>query len=250
MSDEEREVYEIIANMPIDTSRLEVLNDITFEAQLIMRSKFVRKIILSYEDFLNLHELGKDKEILLTTTLDGKRFLIYIDHGKIVSTAMADPRTGSRIVGLKPLATLILASKIKPISFKLFEVQKAEEIDKTRETPTPRRITLIERKPTTKPVKKKEEKPAILKFSEKLKEFMEKVEKEINEVAPFYGCKPVDLKIELRKGVINIKLKVTKKGLFSKCKVDKLKEVLTGDVDLYLSMLDLNIPFSLEIVEV
>ncbi len=255
-SDEEREVYEIIASMPIDTKRIDVLKDITFEAQLLMRSKFVRKITISYEDFKKIYELGKDKEILLTTNLEGKRFLIYIDHGRIVSTAVSDPKTSKRVVGLRPLATLILASRIKPLSFKLFEVQKEFREDVTRETP--RRIyaelrTKREEKTEKKPGEKarsEEGKPVILEFSKKLKEFLDRITSELQEVAPFYGCKTIDVKIELSRGVLALKVFVTKKGLFSRCKVDKLEDVLAGDVDLILSMLDLDIPYRIEVKEV
>ena len=167
---------------------------------------------------------------------------------------MIDTGSSTRIVGLKPLATLILASKIKPIQFKLFEIQREEEIDKTRETPRKRKLLKpVEMRRAEKTLAERrrvKEEPAILKFSEKLKEFIDKVRKDINEIAPFYGCKAVDLRIELSKGVINIRLRVSRKNIFSKCKVDKLREVLEGDVDLYLSMLDLNIPFALDIKEV
>ncbi len=255
--EDEKEVYEIIASLPIDTKRIDVLKDITFEAQLLMRSRFIRKVTISYDDFKKINELGVDKEILLTTNLEGKRFLIYIDHGKIVSTAVSDPKTSRRIVGLRPLATLILASKIKPLSFKLFEVQKEYREDVTREAPHRLYQRLkVEEKPARlqphemKAERGKEEKPpVILEFSKKLKEFIDRITGELQEVAPFYGCKLVDVKIELSRGVLGIKVYVTKKGLFSKCKVNKLEDVLAGDVDLILSMLDLDIPYKIMVKE-
>ncbi len=250
-NNEDREVYEIIASLPIDTQRIEVLKDITFEAQLLMKSKFIRKITLTYDDFKKLHELGKDKEVLLTTNLEGKRFVIYIDHGKIVSSAVSDPKTNKRIVGLRPLATLILASKIKPVTLKYFEVQKEFSEDKTRETPKRIYKELRVKQQVQVPTKKEEEKPpVILEFSKKIKEFMDRIRYELDEVAPYYGCRPVDVKIELSRGILTLKVYVTKKGIFSKCNVKKLEDILSGDTDLILSMLDLDIPYTIIVKEV
>ncbi|MCD6196471.1 MAG: hypothetical protein J7J82_06780 [Staphylothermus sp.] len=257
MTTEEKEIYELLALMPIDTKRMNILNDITYEAQLLMRSKFSRTISMRFDDLLKIHEYAKDKEALFTTEIDHKRFVIYIDKGKIVSSVMSDPEKGERIVGLKPLATLLMISKEKPLTFKIFEIQPiSEEIDKTIETPrkirrqgiekteVAERKTAIEKKATViRTIKKREEKPIILEFARKLKEFIDQVKEEINESAPLYGCKPVDTKVTISRGVITVRVIVKKKSLFSRCNHKKLKEVLNSNVGVIMSMLDLNLPY-------
>ena len=257
MTAEEKEIYELLASMPIDTKRMNILNDITYEAQLLMRSRFSKIINMRFDDLLKIHEYARDKEVLFTTEIDHKRFVIYVDNGKIVSSVMSDPEKGERIVGLKPLATLLMISKEKPLTFKIFEIQPiSEEIDKTMETPrkiyrqgvertgVAERKTAIEKKATViRTIKKREEKPIILEFARKLKEFIDQVKEEVNELAPLYGCKPVDTKVTISRGIITVRVIVKKKSLFSKCDHKKLKEVLNSNVGVIMSMLDLNLPY-------
>jgi hypothetical protein len=148
------------------------------------------------------------------------------------------------------MATLILASRVKPIVFKLFEVQKEFMEDKTRETPSKYYVALPSKEKEELVQRKKEEKPpVILEFTKKIRELVNRIKSELNEVAPFYGCKPLDVKVELSRGVLTLKVTVTKKGIFSKCKKDKLEDVLAGDTDLILSMLDLDLPYNVIVVE-
>ncbi len=259
---DEREIYEIIAGMPIETDKLNILSDITFEAQLLLRSKFIKKIKLSFEDFKNLPKLAKDKEVLLTTNLDGKRFIIYLDHGKIVSSAMVNTDNGTRQVGLKPLATLIAASKITPVVFKLYEVQPMVSEDRTREASIrPRTLEIgskrrarplkVKAKPEIKPVGKeeKEGEPIILEFTKRIKEFMDKMREDVADLAGYYGCKFVDLKIEISRGVLKVKIYVKKKGLFTKCRTEELKKAVENDADILLTMLDLDTPCEVHVIE-
>jgi len=259
---EEKEIYEIIASMPIETDKLNVLSDITFEAQLLLRSKFIKKIKLGFEDFKNLPKLAEDKEVLLTTNLDGKRFIIYLSHGKIVSSAMVDTSKGTRQVGLKPLATLIAASKISPITFKLYEVQPMVSEDRTREASIkPHVIEKAPRKhggpievkavPEVRPVRKeeKEGEPIILEFTKRIKEFMDKMREDVADLAGYYGCKFLDLKIEISRGVLKIKIYVKKKGLFTKCRTEDLKKAVENDADILLTMLDLDTPCEVYVIE-
>ncbi len=257
MTVEDKEIYELLASMPIDTKRMNILNDITYEAQLLMRSKFSRIMNMRFDDLLKIHEYAKDKEVLFTTEIDHKRFVIYVDKGKIVSSVMSEPEKGERIVGLKPLATLLMISKEKPITFKIFEIQPiSEEIDKTIETPkkiyrqgieksetAKRKVAIDKEAPVVKTIKKREEKPIILEFARKLKEFIDQVREEISELAPLYGCKHVDTKVSISKGIITVRVVVKKKSLFSKCDHKKLKEVLNSNVGVIMSMLDLNLPY-------
>ncbi|NPA97775.1 MAG: hypothetical protein GXO43_00190 [Crenarchaeota archaeon] len=250
--------------MPIETDKLNVLSDITFEAQLLLRSKFIKKIKLGFEDFKNLPKLAEDKEVLLTTTLDGKRFIIYLSHGKIVSSAMVDTSSGTRQVGLKPLATLIAASKISPITFKLYEVQPMVSEDRTREASI--RPSLLEKgsrkrsgpievkavpevRPVPIPKEEKEGQPIILEFTRRIKEFMDKMKEDVSDLAGYYGCKFLDLKIEISRGVLKIKIYVKKKGLFTKCRTEDLKKAVENDADILLTMLDLDTPCEVYVIE-
>ncbi len=259
---DEREIYEIIAGMPIETEKLNILSDITFEAQLLLRSKFIKKIKLNFEDFKNLPKLAENKEVLLTTNLDGKRFIVYLNHGKIVSSAMVDTSKGTRQVGLKPLATLIAASKITPVVFKLYEVQPMVSDDRTREASIrPRTLEIgskrrvkpvkVKAKPEIKPVRKeeKEGEPIILEFTKRIKEFMDKMKEDVTDLAGYYGCKFIDLKIEISRGVLKIKIYVKKKGLFTKCRAEDLKKAVENDADILLTMLDLDTPCEVYVIE-
>ncbi len=260
---DEREIYDIIAGMPIETEKLNILSDITFEAQLLLRSKFVKKIKLSFEDFKNLPKLAEDKEVLLTTTLDGKRFIVYLSHGKIVSSAMVDTRKGTRQVGLKPLATLIAASKIAPIVFKLYEIQPMVSEDRTREASIRPRSLEVGFKRRARPVRvmakpeirhggieeKESGEPIILEFTKRIKEFMEKMKEDVADLAGYYGCKFIDLKVEISRGILKIKIYVKKKGLFTKCRAEDLKKAVENDADILLTMLDLDTPCEVHVIE-
>ncbi len=253
MSEEEKEVYELIASMPIDLKRVNLLRDITFEAQLLMRSRFIKKIHISYNEFTSLPEISSDKEILLTAELDSKRFILYLANGKLVSIAMSDPDKGERVVGLKPLAMLIMASKLQPIVFKLFEIQPYVEEDRTQETPHEVKRELVEKKiPPTHIIERtraprEKGKPIVIKFAEKLADFYKKARKMVEDTAPTYGCQLVDLKIGVSRGVLNINVIVKKKGLFGKCRSEDLGKVLENDLGLLLAMVDLNLPIKVQV---
>jgi len=251
MIDEEAdEVYEIIASLPVEYSRANVLKDITFEAQLLIKSRFVKKIEMRYEDFKKIHEIDKDKDILLITEIEGKRYLIYIEKGKIVSCAMSDPVKGERIVGLKPLALLIAISRQQPVSFKVFEVQERNE-DRTLEASPIHRLleppNIEQAVVREKTVEKREEKPLIVEFTERLNEFRKKSINVIMDTAAHYGCRVIDVDFNVSKGYININLTVKKKGLFSKCNIDVLKNILERDLEIILLMHDINLPVRINI---
>lgn len=255
MSNSEETVYEIIASLPVDYNRVELLRDITFEAQLLIRSRFVRKITLKYDDFKKLHEYSNSKDVLLITEISGNRFIVYIERGVIVSTAMSNPTRGERIVGLKPLATLITISKQQPVIMKLFEILEKTE-DRTLETiskPQPLALDntiataqkqIVREEAVTKPV---EEKPLIVMFAERLREFKNRVEKILYEVTPMYGCKLVEYKISIARETIVLNIVLKKKSVITKCRVDELRSLLKNDLELILTMLDINLPLDLNI---
>lgn len=257
LSNNEEKVYEIIASLPIDYNRVDLLRDITYEAQLLIKSKFTKKITLNYSDFQKLHEYSSGKNVLLITEISGKRFVVYIEKGVVVSTAMIDPSKGDRIVGLKPLATLITISKQQPVVFKLFEIQDRIE-DKTLETPLkPTRLSENEIVVSTPRVATREEavtkqvgdKPLIVVFAERLKDFKQRAEKILYETLAVYGCRLVDYKISIAKETIKISIVLRRKSVLSKCRLEEAKSVLKTDLELILTMLDINLPLEISIVE-
>jgi len=68
--------------------------------------------------------------------------------------------------------------------------------------------------PEVRPVQKeeKEGEPIILEFTKRIKEFMDKMKEDVADLAGYYGCKFLDLKIEISRGVLKIKIYVKKKG--------------------------------------
>lgn len=245
LSSEESLAYEIIASLPIDYERVDLLKDITFEAQILIRSKFVKKIVLKHEDFKRLHEHSEGKDVLLTTELLGNRFIIYIEKGKIVSTAMSSLEGVERVVGLRPLATLISISRERPITFKLFEVREIEdyrareELARTSAESALAQALRAREDATAKPVE--EGRPPAVVFAEKLNEFRARAERMLIETVPAYGCKLMDYKMSVSKGVIAINLLVKRSSFISKCRVDKLKNLLKNDLELVLAMLDIDL---------
>ncbi|MEM4785955.1 MAG: hypothetical protein QXW87_03790 [Desulfurococcaceae archaeon] len=255
MSINDESVYEVIASLPIDYSRVEALRDITFEAQLLLKSKFVKKITCRFDDFKKLIDLIGNKNSLLITEISDNRFIIYIEKGLIVSTAMSNPVKGERIVGLKPLATLITISKEQPLVFKVFEIIEKKE-DITLETPVKQVTSLVENKisASVKPivreerfVKPVEEKPLIIVFAERIREFMNKAEKIIAELVSVHGCKLVDYKMSISRETITLNIILKKKSMWTKCRVDELKNSLKNDLELILTMLDINLPIDIRV---
>ncbi|MET1160293.1 MAG: hypothetical protein ABWW65_04975 [Thermoprotei archaeon] len=245
---EEREIYELIASLPVDLGRTSVLYDITFEAQLLIKSRFVKNIVLKYDDFKKISDLIRGKNLLLTTEINNKRFVIYVENGKIISSLLSDSDKGVRIAGLKPLATLIALSRNTPIKFRLFEIAPARE-----ETPQPPEEAVAHpseigaEESVAKPARAEEKPPAAV-FAEKLAIFKEKATKIIHDSAPAYGCSVIDLEFGVKNSEIYVKIVVRKKGLFSKCRVDKLEEILKNDLQLVATMHDLNLPIKLDII--
>ncbi|RLG81447.1 MAG: hypothetical protein DRO13_01140 [Thermoprotei archaeon] len=236
MSDsDEKELEELMASLPIDLDKADLLGDITFEAQLLIRSRFLGSITVRYEDFKRIHEYSDGKEVLLTAELEGKRFVVYMSNGVIVSVAMSDLEKGERIAGLKPLENLIKISREKPIQFKLFEVVPGEEEKKPPTTEAAVEEAVVE-----------EEREGV-ELEKKLEEFRNRVRKIIEDTAPAYGCQVVETRVNVAEDKVYVEVLVRKKGLFSRCKSGELKDLLESDLKLVAAMHDLYIPVSVEI---
>jgi len=250
---EDREVYELIASLPVDYSRVNALADITFEASILLRSKFVKKIDLKYEDFAKLPEISGGKNVLLVTEIGNKRFLVYIEKGTIVSSLVSDAVKGERYAGVKPLAMLIAIARNQPIKFKVFEVAEMTE-DKTLEAPQRalRRIPEDVRETATQQTAKTEtsaEKPAVVEFAKRFAEFREKIVKAARDLAPLYNCQVLDIEVSISKGYVNVVVRVKKRGLFGKCDENKLKSSLEKDIELLALMHDIGLPVKTEVIQ-
>jgi len=253
---EDREVYELIASLPVDYSRVNALADITFEASILLRSKFVKRIDLKYEDFAKLPEISGGKNVLLVTEIDNKRFLIYIEKGIIVSSLVSDPVKGERYAGVKPLAMLIAISRNQPIKFKVFEVAEISE-DKTLEAPRRALHRILEEvretaTPQTAQAAKTEtstEKPAVVEFAKKFAEFREKAVKAVHDLAPLYNCQVLGIEVGVSKGYVSVVVRVKKRGFFGKCDESKLKNSLEKDLELLALMHDIGLPVKTEVVQ-
>lgn len=245
-NENEKEIYDIIASLPLDFKKISLLNDSVFEAQLLLRSRFVTKIELDFSKFLNIKEYNKYGEILLITEVEGKRFVVYIEGDKISSVAYSEPKSGYRYAGVRALALLLQLLKLKPISFKMFELMK-EYDDKTREVPhkiVKQSVQKVESVPVL--VKRDFDKPVSVLFAEKLSEFQKKARALVEELSNTYGCQLIDFKLMLSKGVIIIEISVKKK-LLSKCKADDLRKNIMKDLELLLNMHDLAFPIRVEV---
>jgi len=253
---EDREVYELIASLPVDYSRVNVLADITFEASILLRSKFVKKIDLKYGDFAKLPEISGGKNILLVTEIDSKRFLVYIEKGTIVSSLVSDAVKGERYAGIKPLAMLITIARNQPVKFKVFEVAEMSE-DKTleapqrtlrsipeevRETATQQTMQAVETESST-------EKPAVVEFAKRFAEFRNKVVKAARDLAPLYNCQVLGIEVSVSKGYVNVFVRVKKRGFFGKCDEGKLKNSLEKDLELLALMHDIGLPVKTEVIQ-
>lgn len=246
-NENEKEIYDIIASLPLDFKKISLLGDSVFEAQLLLRSRFVAKVELDLSKFLNIKDYNKYGEILLVTEVEGKRFVVYIDQDRILSVAYSEPKSGYRYAGVRALALLLQLLKLKPLVFKLFELMKETE-DKTREVPYKSVKQPVQKVETPAALNKREvDKPVTIVFVEKLSEFQKKARSLIEELAYTHGCQLVDFKLTLSKGTINIEVSVKKKML-TKCRVDELKRSVTKDLELLLDMYDLAFPIKVEVI--
>lgn len=251
MESNDKEIYEIIASMPIDLRRIGLLGDVVYEAQLLIKSRFVNKVDLDLNGFLRISDYNKYGNILLVTEVEGRRFVIYIENDKIVSIVVSEVKEGTRHSGVRALALLLQLLKLKPLSFKVFEiVPELNDVteDVSRRTTRTARSTIT---PATVDVKARGKvqsstTSATVVFAEKLVQFRDRVKQVLQEIASVSGCVLQDVKVNVSKGTINIHV-VLKKKLFFKCKVEEFKENARKDVELLMEMFDLALPFNITV---
>ncbi len=250
---ENRDVYDIIAEMMIDYKKLDLLNDITFEANLLMRSRFVERRSVDLDGFLRLLEEYKDRDIIITSRLNGRRFIAYIEKGTIISTALSDPKTGRRITGLRPLAQLLLMAMQKQVPLRIFVVEEEKEKreEKREETRAEKELNvdlkILERATTIRPPKKEEavEKPVEKHVIDEktLEELKQKITEAFEDVLNYKGYRLLGVEIEYREGKIIVKTYVKKKKLFGAAKLEDVKQALQGEVDITLKLMEIKAPY-------
>ncbi len=249
------EIYEIISRLPLDLKRMELLRDITFEADLLKRSRFMEKKSINIDSFLKLVETLNVGKYLITSTVNGKRFVMYIEEGKIVSTALGDPISGKRVVGLRALAHFISKLLVEELSVRIFSIgeEKVEEEAKTKELPkeetmpikrpvlrrirelaqiTVKQRTVVEREISIAEKKELDE--------EKLKELKNKLEDILSDILSYHGYKLTELKVEVKDSDIYIDVGMKKKKLFGATDPKVLEKKMFKETEILLSMLDLS----------
>ncbi len=256
---EGRDVYDIIAEMSIDYKKIELLNDITFEANLLMRSRFVERRTVDIEGFFKLLQDYQDKDIVITSRLNGRRFIAYIEKGTIISTALSDPSGGRRTAGLRPLAQLLLQAMKKPVTLRVFVVEKEERVkeEEKHEPGIAERELGIDLKileKATRPLPRRSEeheetgeKKEITK--EVLEEFRQKIIDAFEDVLNYKGYRLVSLDIEYDGKELSITVGVKKKKLFGAAKLEELQKALENEADITLKFMEIRVPFRISVVK-
>ncbi len=256
------EIYDIISRLSLDLKRMELLRDIIFEANLLKRSRFLEKRGMDIDEFLKFMKNIGEGKYLLTASIDGRRYVMYIEDGRIVSTALSDPSSGRRLVGLRALAHFISRLLRETIQVRIFliEEEKAEVETPTREFPRGETIpirkpvierirelaqlTIKQRSVIEKPVIEEERKTI---SKERLDELKKKLEDILGDLLSYHGYKLLNLKIDLHDTDIYIELDIKKKKLFGATDPKTLKERVEEETQILFNMLDLNSGFKIEI---
>ena len=233
----EQEIYNLITRLNIDYSRLELLKDLSTEANLLLRSKLVKVVKLGYDDVLNITSLSPDKNILVTVRLEDYKFTVYIEKGVLVSSSMVSlTQSSTRVAGLKPLVVLAMSAKDRPVTAYVYEVLPLVEEEKTSQVPEkPRAEAQKAEAPAV-------QQPLLAVEAEKIKSFNAELERLVNDYSNFYGCRVVSFGVSLSKGVLYVRVSVKKAGLMKKCEHLKLKEAIERDLELLASKYDVNMP--------
>lgn len=252
MENSDKEIYEIIASLPIDLKRIGSLGDIMYEANLLIKSRFIDKIELDLNKFIDIPSYNKYGNILLITEVEGRRFIVYIENNNIVSVALSELKGGARHSGVKALALLLQLLKLKPLTFKLFEVapeltDATEKISKKPREPSEQMASSIRVNVKGRGVEGKTKVPkasATVVFAEKVAQFKEKAKQVLSDIASASGCTLQDVKINISKGTMNVHVTL-KKRMFSKCRAEEFKKKAEKDLELLIEMFDLALPVNI-----
>ena len=233
----EEEIYNLLTKLKIDYSRLELLKDLSVEANLLLRSKLTKVIKLGYEDILNITSISPEKNILITVRLEDYKFTIYVEKGVLVSSSMVGLKESStRVSGLKPLVVLALSARERPVTAYVYEVLPVVEEEKTSQVPEK------EKAETPKPLQAMPQQSLLAVEAEKMRKFSEELEKLVSDYASLNGCKVSSYSLSPSKGVLYVRVTVKKGGFMKKCEHLKLKEAIERDMDILMAKHDINIP--------
>ncbi len=245
------EIYDIISRLPLDLKRMEALNDITFEADLIRRSTFLKRKTMGIDGFIKAIEELSQGEYLLTANVDNKRYVIYMEGGRIVSTALSEPSTGKRIVGLRALAHLVATLLKQDVSIRIFTIGREETKvqEETREFPYGETITITQRElermeeVVRTSVKRKAvaiakpPKPKIRVIN--TEELRKKLGEVLEDILSYHGYKLLSLNVYFEEGYVVVDLVIKKKRLFRVKSIEEVREKITEEAKILLSILEI-----------
>ncbi|MEM0506210.1 MAG: hypothetical protein QXW58_02990 [Thermosphaera sp.] len=228
--------------VPVDKEKLHLLGDVTYEADLLLRAKYLETItggLSGFKEFLSKRNRGT---FLLTSNFETGRISVLIENGKVASTLYIDSTTGERRAGEDSL-NLFLELVARPDSvFRVFEIRES------REETTPAQEPVRETSTARQPLEKVPQIPsgALTIDSDKLQQFKKEFRQIAVETAEAFGCRIVDLTYEIVGNDLTISIILKKKGIFGKCLEDELAETLRNDLPLLRDNFDLKLNINLK----
>ena len=258
------EIYDIISRLSLDLKRMELLRDITFEADLLRRSRFLEKRYMDVDGLFKFFEEYRAGKYLLTATIDDKRYVMYVEDGKIISQALSDPSSGRRLVGLRALAHFVSRLLRGSVQVRVFiiEEERVEEEAPTREFPKGETIPI--KKPSIEKIKQlahltvkqrgvierrviEKRKPI---DKDRLKELRKRLVEVLSDLLSYHGYRLVDIDIDLRNSDVYIEINIKKKKLFGATDPKTLREKVRQETEILFNMFDLSSGFKIEIKKV
>lgn len=254
------EIYDIISRLPLDLKRMELLRDITFEADLLRRSRFVERINIDIDGLFNFFEKFISGKYLLTANIDSRRYVMYVENGRIVSTALSDPNSGKRLVGLRALAHFISKLLRKNIQTRVFIIEE-ESVEEAPTREFPQGETIPIKKPDIEKIRqfaqltikqRKIVEKGILEGKkpiarEKLEELRKRLEDILGDLISYHGYKLVNIKVDIKNSDVYIELDIKRRKLFGVTDPRKLKESVEKETEILFNILDLSSGFKVEI---
>ncbi len=245
------EVYDIISRLPLDLHRMNALNDITFEADLIRRSTFYTRKTVGLDGFLKLVEELNQGEYLLTANVDKKRYVIYMENGRIISTALSEPSSSKRVVGLRALAHFITTLLKQDVGIRIFRIGGVGEAqEETREFPHGKTITITQRELERieefirTSVKRKGvttvEAPVQKVRIIDAEEIKKKLKDVLEDVLSYHGYRLVSLNVYFEEGFVVVELVVKKKKLFGAKRLDELRDRIREEAKILLTIMEID----------
>ncbi len=232
-----------LEDIPVEKDRLHLLGDVTFEAELLLKAKYIETLsggLQNFKEFLTRRNRGT---YLLTGNTENGRVSLLVENGKVSSALFVDSYTGERISGEKSLEILLGALYQHNIVFRVFEVKENKETVQVQSE-------IIEQPaPPEKPVEKSKPAVPVEKLAidfDKLQQFKKEFRQIASETAEAYGCRIVDLVYELVGNDLTILITLRKKGIFGKCLEKEFAETIENDIPLLRDNFDLKLNIHLE----